>query len=130
MSCGNPCGECYEVCLPACPDRIFIYSESLDPNEDFWIKATDKFGNVYWGDPANPAYGGVVVFDVSSYEHGLLNEHSGVWTLEFFTEQFCGERKELVFCGEVYECISVTFEKVVTENAEAVICCEEDVGYG
>lgn len=129
MSLLNTCDECYEVELPACPDTIYIYTDSLDVNEDFFTEFTDKFGNRYRLNPANANYGGVIAIDLSSLQDGLFTEFSGTWELRFYTDDECEELKELVFCDEVYECISITFYKIVTANKEAIICCEPPIPY-
>lgn len=129
MALLNSCETCYQAELPACPDTIFLYTDSLGIDEDYFLEITDKFGNRYFGNPTNAAYGGVIALSMADLPHGLLTEFSGPFVFRFYTDDECNELKELVFCGEVYECIVVTFYKLASGEREAVICCEPPIPY-
>lgn len=118
------CESCYEVTLPACPDSIYIVSESFDIGENVYLTITDKFNNKYQIDNIMTSYGGSVYFTTDTLPEGLFNEYAGSFTFEFYADIDCDEPKELIFCDAVYPCIEVSFYKVVTGVKDAVICCE------
>lgn len=125
----STCATCYTYELPACPDTIYIQSESFEIGENIYLKITDKFNNVYSVDGALVSYGGSLFFDTDQFPEGLFNEHAGSFTFKFYADIDCDEEKELIFCDEVYSCISVSFYKVVSGTIDAVICCEPPAPY-
>lgn len=124
----QPCDECYRATLPACPDSIYIQSESFEIGENIYLVITDKFGNEYTIENET-GYGGSVFFSTSTLPEGLLNEYAGDFTFKFYADLDCDEEKELIFCDEVYPCIAVSFYKDVTQNRDAIICCEPPAPY-
>lgn len=125
----QPCAECYTAELPACPESIYIVSESFEPGENIYLEIIDKFDNRYLVDNILSSYGGSVFFSTATLTEGLFNEYAGSFTFKFYTDVDCDEPKELIFCDQVYTCISVSFYKVVGAEREAVICCEPPAPY-
>lgn len=125
----SPCEECYTATLPACPDSIYIVSESFEIGENIYLTITDKFNNQYVIDNVLSSYGGSVYFSTATLPDGLFNEYAGSFTFKFYADIDCDEPKELIFCDQVYPCISVSFYSVKTGARDAVICCEPAMPY-
>jgi hypothetical protein len=81
MNLLEDCELCYPFTLSEFPETIVIEA-GLDPNEEYYFKVTDKFGNSQVTVPLTPDADGIVTIQVVTAGYAsssFINEPSPAW---------------------------------------------------
>lgn len=113
------CESCYQFTLPACPpsDSNIIISGGFTPDDEVKWFLQDKFEHVYSGDATVNADGQILI-PVNAFPSDYFTEHSGEFIIWI---KLNGYTLEMTLNRTAYECISLNFQKINSENPSYII---------
>jgi hypothetical protein len=105
------CSTCFETRLQACPSSIVLTAGLAASTEYFWCLTSMTHGKIYQR-KATTDIDGKLTLDTSTLPDGLLNAHSGFFSLEIRNGADYLEVIDLTFGTETFSCIMIEFVEV------------------